>query len=274
MIAVSGIFTSRDDAQRAVRQLLSLGIEDHRIALLSPGMSDEVVEETVAETVTGEPGAGEKIGGALGRGLGLAGGMMLGGALGSFFVPGVGAVFAAGVLGAALLGTGGAAAGAAAGHALDETTAAGLRHDELHLYEAALRQGRSVLVALAGDEEQAAAARARVVEAGAESLDEARTNWWRELRAAEEEAYAKEGRDFAFDEALYRRGFEASLHPRLRGTSSAEAVELLRASYRDDYESDAFRRGYERGQTYHQALLKKFSGETKNRINTTNTTDG
>lgn len=60
MIAVSAIFTSRDDAQRAVRQLLSLGIADDRIALLSPGMSDEAVEETIAETVTGESGAGEK----------------------------------------------------------------------------------------------------------------------------------------------------------------------------------------------------------------------
>ncbi|MDQ3686069.1 MAG: hypothetical protein M3430_10790 [Acidobacteriota bacterium] len=273
MIAVTGIFISRDDAERAVERLRSIGIADNHIALLAPGMSDEAVEETVTESMPIESGAGEKVGGALGRGLGLAGGMMLGGALGSFFVPGVGAVFAAGVLGAALLGTGGAAVGAAAGHAIDETSAANLRHDDLHLYEAALRQGRTVLVALVGDEEQAAAARARVAEAGAESLDEARANWWRELRAAEEEAYATEGRDFAFDEALYRRGFEAALHPHLRSKSSAEAVESLRASYGDDYEDDAFRRGYERGQTYHQDLLKKFPPKTKNHVNSSNTPD-
>jgi hypothetical protein len=75
----------------------------------------------------------EKVGSAVGRGLGIAGGIMLGGAVGSIFVPGVGAVLAAGGLAAALLGTGGAAFGATAGGALDEAAAANLRHDELHL---------------------------------------------------------------------------------------------------------------------------------------------
>jgi len=183
---------------------------------------------------------------------------MFGGAVGSVFVPGVGAVLAAGVLGAALLGTGGAAIGAAAGSAVDETLAANLRHDELHLYEAALRQGRTILVALADNPQQAEVARQTLADAGAESLDDARENWWSGLRAAEEEAYRKEGRDFALDEMLYRRGFETALHPRVRGRTFAEAAVFLHGYCGDVYEAEGFRRGYERGQAYHQDLMKQF----------------
>lgn len=258
MIAVAGIFAQHANAERAIARLRAAGIVDERLALLSPGTSDEEVEECVSPAEKDGPGTGEKVGGAVGRGIGITGGIMLGGAVGSFFVPGVGAVIAAGAIAAALLGTGGAAIGAAAGGALDHATTENLRRDNLHLYEAALRQGRTVLVALASDERQADAAREILADAGAESLDEARENWWRELRAAEEEAYAREGRDFALDETLYRRGFEAALHPRLRDKTFAEAADFLRERYADDYMSDAFRRGYERGQAYQQDLMEKF----------------
>jgi hypothetical protein len=183
---------------------------------------------------------------------------MLGGAVGSIFVPGVGAVLAAGVLGAALLGTIGAAIGAAAGSAVDEKAAATLREDELHLYEAALRQGRSVLIAVAVDENQTQAAREALREAGAESLAEARELWWNDLRVAEEEAYRTAGKNFALDENLYRRGFEAALHPRVRGLTFVQSSSFLREYFRDDHQTDAFRSGYERGQMYQQKLLEKF----------------
>lgn len=183
---------------------------------------------------------------------------MLGGAVGSIFVPGVGAVVAAGVLGAALLGTMGAAIGAAAGSAVDEKAAATLRDDELHLYEAALRQRRCVLIAVTVDESQAQTAREALKEAGAESLDEAREIWWSDLRAAEEDSYRTEGRDFAFDENLYRRGFEAALHPRARGLTFVLSAPFLREYFRQDYQTDAFRGGFERGQIYQQKLLEKF----------------
>ena len=183
---------------------------------------------------------------------------MLGGAVGSIFVPGVGAVLAAGVLGAAVLGTMGAAIGAAAGSAVDEKAAATLRHDELHLYEAALRQGRSVLIAVAVDESQAQAAREALKEAGAESLDKAREIWWSDLRAAEEKSYRAEGRDFALDENLYRRGFEAALHPRARGLTFDQCTSFFREYFRKDYQANAFQSGYERGQVYQKKLLEKF----------------
>jgi hypothetical protein len=89
-------------------------------------------------------------------------------------------------LGGTLLGTGGAALGAAAGSALDEKAAQNLRHDQLHLYEA------------------------------------------------------------------------AALHPRLRAKTLAESAVLLGRYFGDDYLTEAFQRGYERGQAYHQNLLERF----------------
>ena len=258
MISIAGIFPRRADAQGSIDKLRSIGIPDERLVLLSPGAADEEVEDFVPKVETDDPGTGEKIGSAAGRGIGIAGGIMVGGAVGSFFVPGVGAVLIAGVLAAALLGTGGAAIGAAAGSSIDETAARNLRQDELHLYEASLRQGRRVLIALANDERQAQAAREAMARGGAESLDQARENWWHELRAAEEEAYKREGRDFGLDETHYREGFEAALHPRARGKTLDESVVLFSQYLGDDQQREAFQRGYERGQAYHQDLLQRF----------------
>lgn len=258
MNSVAGIFLSRAAAQSAIDRLRALGIDEKRMLLLSPGTPDERVEQTVPVTDTEEAGTGEGIGSSVGRGAGIAGGIMFGGAVGSIFVPGVGAVVAAGVLGAALLGTMGAAIGAAAGSTVDAKAAASLRQDELHLYEAALRQGRSVLIVVAMDESQAQAAREALREAGAESLDKAREIWWSDLRAAEEEAYRAEGKDFALDENLYRRGFEAALHPRARGLTFVQSSSFLREYFSADHQTDAFRHGYERGQIYQQKLLETF----------------
>jgi hypothetical protein len=258
MNSVAGIFLTRAAAQSAIDRLRELGIDEERMILLSPGTSDERVEQTMPRAESEEAGTGEKIGSSVGRGTGIAGGIMLGGAVGSIVVPGVGAVLAAGVLGAALLGTMGAAVGAAVGSALDEKASASLRHDELHLYEAALRQGRNVLIAIPTDESQARVAREALKDAGAESPDEARELWWRNLRAAEEDAYRSEGKDFSIDENLFRRGFEASLHPRARGLTLVQSVPFLREYFPEDYRTAAFQSGYQRGQIYQQKFLDEF----------------
>ncbi len=263
MISIAGIFPHRAGAQGSIDKLRSIGIPDEHLVLLYPGAADEEVEDVVPKVETDDRGTGEKIGSAAGRGIGIAGGIMLGGAVGSVFVPGVGAVLVAGVLAAALLGTGGAAIGAAAGSSLDETAAKNLRQDELHLYEASLRQGRTVLIALANDKRQAQMAREAMARGGAESLDQARENWWHELRAAEEEAYKREGRDFLLDETQYRQGFEAALHPRVRGKTLAESVVLFGQYFGDEQQTEAFQRGYERGHAYHQDLLEKFPPQQK-----------
>src|SRR5437588_6408695 len=215
MSTVAGIFQSRANAERAVANLRSAGIANDYINFLTPGTTDEKVEASVPTTETEQPGMGSAMGGAVGGALGAAGGMTIGATVASLLVPGVGPILAAGVLGAALFGAGGAAAGALAGGALEESVE-GLPHDELYIYEDALRQGRSVIIVVADDDAQAETARGVLTQAGAESVDAARENWWVGLRDVEEEHYTGQGGDFKNDESTYRRGFEAAQHPRVR----------------------------------------------------------
>ncbi|MCA1591953.1 MAG: hypothetical protein LC754_04735 [Acidobacteria bacterium] len=260
MKTVTGIFNSRADAEGALERLRSTGIADERISLLTPGTSQENLDSKVPTTETEQPGVGNALGGAVGGALGVAGGMHLGAAVASLFIPGVGPVLAAGIVGAALLGIGGAAAGVAAGGTLEDKIAGGLPHDELYVYEDALRQGRSVLIVIAETDEEADAVRGALTQAGAESLDAAREDWWVGLRGAEEQEYVQQGGDFKTDEAVYRRGFEASLHPQARGRSFDEDAERLRGRYGDEYAGETFRRGYLRGQQYGRALSEKYKG--------------
>jgi hypothetical protein len=256
MITVTGIFNSRASAERAVELLPSVGINDKYLALLTPGTPDKEVEDAVINTETEETSAGKKVGGALGRGLGIVGGIMVGGAVGNAFLPGVGAVMAVGILAAAILGTMGAVLGKAAGYEIDEAVVSSLRHDEIHIYEEALRCGRTVLLAMVISEGQAEAVRKVLLHAGAISLDEAHESWWSGLRRAEEEEYATRGHDFAVDESVYRRGFEAAQYPAWRGKSFAEVASQLRA-HDDDYQRDAFRRGYERGLAHYRRVMEQ-----------------
>jgi len=148
-------------------------------------------------------------------------------------------------------------AGAVAGGALEDSLANGLPKDELYIYKDALRRGRTVLIALVEDADQATAARAALAQAGAESLDAARAQWWVGTRDAEAEAYHATGGDFAKDEDVYRRGFEAALRAEVAGKPYQEAVEYIRSRDADVSDTEAYRRGYERGRAYLQGLTGK-----------------
>ena len=256
---VVGIFGSREAAQRSAENLRSIGISDDHINVLAPGAGGESIED-VPTTETEQPGMGAAIGGVVGGALGAASGMSLGAAAASLLVPGVGPIMATGILGAALLGAGGAVGGAAAGDALEGGMADGLPRDELYVYEDALRQGHTVVVALVESDDQAEAARKILDQNGAESLDAAREKWWLGLRDAEQEYYAEQGGDFHASESNYRCGFECALHPELREHKYSDAQDKLRQRYADIYTDEAFRRGYERGQTYHRGMREKFKG--------------
>ena len=206
-------------------QLHSLGIPNDRIALLTPGMNDERVESAVPTSDTEQPGMGKAMGGTVGGAMGVAGGATLGAAAASLLVPGVGPVIAGGILGAAVLGLGGTVTGMAAGEALEKELADGLPHDELYLYEDALRQGRSVVIAFLDEGGAIYGAQSALAGAGAESIDEARENWWIGLRDAEEAEYQTSGGNFQTDEASYRRGFEAALK---RGDGQGASARRLR----------------------------------------------
>ncbi len=256
METIAGIFDSRADAERAVFGLHSAGIAKDRIAFLTPGSSDEQAESAVPTTDTEQPGMGKAMGGAVGGAIGAAGGATLGAAAATLLVPGVGPVLAAGLIGVALLGAGGAAAGMAAGAALEKGLATGLPHDELYLYEDALRKGRSVVIAFAEDDDSAERVHNVLAQAGAESIDAARESWWLGLRPVEEEHYRADGGDFRQAEESYRRGFEAALHQKRRDRSYQDVASELNGTYRDT--DDAFRRGYTRGQAYHKSQRDKY----------------
>jgi hypothetical protein len=251
-----GIFEKRADAERAVENLKAIGIADNNIDLLTPGASEQHLE-AVATTETEQPGMGKALGGVVGGAIGAAGGMSLGAAAASLFIPGVGPVIATGILGAALLGAGGAIGGAAAGKALEEGMADGLPKDEMFVYEDALRQGRTVVIALTSDDRQDEAARNIMAQAGAESIDSARENWWVGLRDDEDQHYRAQGGDFASDEPYYRLGFESALYPDSRGKSYEDVGDYLRECHGDACEQKPFRRGYERGQAYYKGLKEK-----------------
>jgi hypothetical protein len=257
MESVVGIFKTRDDACRAAGYLKSAGIPDEHINVLMPGASDEELK-AVPTTETEAPGMGAAIGGVVGGALGAAGGLSLGAAAATFFVPGIGPVIAVGLLGAALLGVGGAAGGAVLGEALDEGLVEGLPKDDLFVYEDALRQGRSVVVAFISEGRQAEAVRKMIDHAGAADIDSAREDWWLGLRDAEEQQYVGAGRNFSQDEPDYRSGFEAALHPQTRGKSYNEVIDYLRARYPTNYNEESFRRGYDRGRTHGKSLVKRF----------------
>jgi len=178
-------------------------------------------------------------------------------------VPGVGPVLALGILGAAILGAGGAAAGAFAGQAMEEGIAQGIPRDELFVYEDALRRGRSVVVAFVDDAETAERARTELSRAGAESVDAAREEWWIGLRDAEREHYLKRGGDFDTDEAKYRLGFEAAMRPDCRGHSCADMQKKLSERYGEDASGTPFREGFDRGQHYLTEVGKTYGGQSK-----------
>lgn len=257
METVAGIFASRADAERAVQQLLTKGIANDRIAFLAPDTRAEEIETDVPVSDTEQSGIGKAMGGAVGGTLGTASGLGLGAGVASLLVPGVGPVLAAGLVGAAILGIGGTATGMAAGAAVERSLAAGVPHDELFLYEDALRNRRSVVIAFAENEDAETQARKVLSDAGSQSTNAARDDWWLGLRDAEAQSYAVTGRDFVEDEADYRRGFEAAFHAKLRGRSYEEAAAELIVFYHEARSNAAFRRGYDRGYAYQQSLQSK-----------------
>jgi len=121
-----------------------MGVNREQINLLTPDSSDQKIA-SVPVSDSEQPGMGPAVGTVVGGALGTAGGFGAGAAIASLLVPGVGPILAGGLLGASLLGLGGAATGAAAGEMIEDRVS-GLPHDELFVYEDALRQGRTVVM--------------------------------------------------------------------------------------------------------------------------------
>jgi hypothetical protein len=255
MEAVSGVFQTRTAAERAVQDAVKAGIPADKITLLTPGSMDQIEKEmpSVPVDTTEQPGMGKAIGALLGGGVGITSGSLL-----AALIPGVGPITAIGLLGAAIVGAAGATVGATVGDKMEKSSIEGLPEDEIFVYEDALRQGRSVVVALAENEESASLLRELMKREGAESVDAAREQWWIGLRSAEESHYSK---NFADDERFYRLGFQAALHARTRcmefdqvsGEMNAALEDVQRQHPGVDLE-EAFTQGYQRGRDYYQQL--------------------
>ena len=258
MEAVSGVFQTRAAAERAVQDAVKAGIPADKITLLTPGSMGEVDKEvsTVPVDTTEQPGMGKAIGALLGGGVGITGGSLL-----AALIPGVGPITAIGLLGAAIVGAAGATVGAAVGNKVEKSSIEGLPEDEIFVYEDALRQGRSVVVGMAENEESASLLRDLMKREGVESVDAAREQWWIGLRSAEESHYSKTGKNFATDERFYRLGFQSALHARTRcmefdqvsGEMNSALEDVKREHPGEDVE-EAFLRGYERGRDYYQRI--------------------
>ena len=244
MQAITGVFKTQDQAENAVKQLRSLGIPDKRIGIVRPGSAPERLETGVPVTDTEEPGMGRAMGAAVGGAMGAAGGATAGLAVASLIIPGIGPLVAFGMLGAALLGTVGAAAGSAVGDTVEEELGEGIPHEDVYLYEDALRHGHTVLITYAEEGDQADRAGEMMRSAGAEDLDELRENWWEEVRSEERTRYTG---DFDQDEESYRRGYTAALHPRRRGKAYTDVEDELRTAYANTVLDRPFQSGYERG---------------------------
>jgi hypothetical protein len=251
MQTAAGIFDSALDARRAVKRLQAEGFGNDRISLLFPGSTEEEVASVPTEDAE-QPGMGGAVGGVVGGAVGLAGGAQLAPLVASFLLPGVGPVVAIGFAAAAMGGLG-AVAGGLTGAAMEKSLTRGLPKDELFFYEDALRQGKSVVVVIAEDGPELERAREVLASENARSLDAARDAWWIGLRDAEEAEY-EDPRRFSAAETNYRKGFEAALHPPVRGKTYEDATGYLRESYPEVYAHDDFITGYEKGRAYSQKL--------------------
>jgi hypothetical protein len=252
MKPVVGVFKSRSAAQIAAAKLLPLGIPRDNINILTPDITHTELAQLPTQAAE-QPGMGKAMGATVGGAIGLAAAGTLPALLGSLLVPGVAPILAIGLAGGVL----GAVAGGVAGGAMENATTDGLPEDELFVYEDALRQGHSAVVALAANDQQVEAVRGALEDAGAESIDRAREMWWLGLRDAEKETYQANGGNFDEDERYFRCGFEAAQHSANRGKSYEECRARLGDRYPGAHEREPFQRGYKRGRAYFEVLRER-----------------
>jgi uncharacterized membrane protein len=146
---VLGVFSERDDAERAIRSLEDADFDANKMSII---MKDRAEAESFADN-TGTNVAGGAVSGATTGGvLGGIAGLLIG--LGAIAVPGVGALLIGGPLAAALGLTGaaattvsGAVTGALAGGLVGALMGLGIDEDDARYYETKIKEG-GILVAV------------------------------------------------------------------------------------------------------------------------------
>lgn len=144
-----GVFSSRDNAQRAVEELRQHGVPESSIFFLSRS-------EGEANTIAKQLGA--TVGGFVGGATGMSAGVVAA----TLLLPGIGPIFALGFGAAALLGLAGAGAGATAlsgpsekpgQHTADEKSS-----EDVAFFREVLKEGRSLVVVRTESQELASSA--------------------------------------------------------------------------------------------------------------------
>jgi anti-sigma B factor antagonist len=132
-----GVFSSRERAEEAIKELRYSGVPEDSIVFLTRS-------ENEAKTVAKEMGA--SVGGFVGGAAGMTAGVVAA----SLLLPGIGTVFALGFGAAALLGLAGAGAGAAVGSSAADSgtqpTPDEKCSEDVAFFREVLKEGRSLIV--------------------------------------------------------------------------------------------------------------------------------
>jgi hypothetical protein len=187
MMPIVGVFQTRAEAEACSAALQSAEIAKRKIHLLTPDVTKAELA-SVPTMEAEEPGMGKAIGAVVGGAVGLAGGFEVAEVL-LALLPGVGAVVALGISGAALLTALGAFGGGAVGAAFENSVFKGLPEEELFVYKDALKQGRSVLIVTPDNKDEANRVRETLAAGGAESIDRARNEKWLGMSDEAKEKY-------------------------------------------------------------------------------------
>jgi uncharacterized protein (TIGR02271 family) len=171
-MTVVGLFDDFAEAERAVREILNLGVAREDVSLVANDAAKRVSGGSHAHTGN-HAGSGAAAGATGGAILGGIGGLLLG--MGVFAIPGLGAIVAAGPLVAALTGAG---IGAVAGGLLGALTGMGVPEEEAGYYAEGVRRGGALVTARA--EEGNAGAIANLMRLHGAVDIEARAAQWRQ----------------------------------------------------------------------------------------------
>jgi len=191
---VIGSFDSADDADRATRDLRSLGFPDSEINLVvsNVGQGDAETELPVIGDGTGPVAKGAVAGGVLGGAAGLAA------SLAGLALPGIGPILAAGPIVATLAAAG---AGAVAGGVVGKLSHIGGERNDAAPYAESLERGGTLLT-LRTDDSRADEASAILRKAGA--LDVARRDEdWRATGSTGNARAPRRGRANAQTDAFH-----------------------------------------------------------------------
>ena len=146
---IAGLFDTRNEAQRAVQDLIDNGVRANDISIVAQDEHGEI-SRARGDEAADAAGTGAVSGGLLGGALGLLVG------IGALAIPGIGPVIAAGPLAAAIGSAGagtlvGAATGAAAGGLLGALVGAGIPEEEAHVYAEGVRRGGTLVTVSSND---------------------------------------------------------------------------------------------------------------------------